>query len=128
MIPAHLLYTREHEWVLIEGGTATAGLTDVGQRQMGDMVFVQLPAVGDKVSVNDECGSVESVKAVFEVYAPVDGEIIEVNETLDTEPENINTDPYSEGWLFKIRMTGTTPQDLLDAAAYGKFIAASADD
>ncbi len=120
-IPADLQYTKEHEWVRIEDGVATIGVTDHAQEALGDIVFVELPETGREVAAGEACVVVESVKAVSDVYAPVAGEIIAVNEALEAEPEKVNADPYGEGWLVKIRMSGDTVE-LLDEAAYATFL------
>ncbi|MDX8402677.1 MAG: glycine cleavage system protein GcvH [Mariprofundaceae bacterium] len=120
-IPADLQYTKEHEWVRIEDGVATVGITDHAQEALGDIVFVELPEVGREVGPGEAFAVVESVKAVSDVYAPVGGEIIEVNEALEAGPEKVNTDPYGEGWLVKVRMSGETVE-LLDEAAYATFL------
>jgi len=120
-IPADLQYTKEHEWVRIEDGVATIGVTDHAQEALGDIVFVELPETGREVAAGEACVVVESVKAVSDVYAPVAGEIVAVNEALEAEPEKVNADPYGEGWLVKIRMSGDTVE-LLDEAAYATFL------
>ena len=121
--PEDLKYTKEHEWVLIEGGTATVGITDYAQDQLGDIVFVELPAVGDKVSKEDAFGVVESVKAVSDIYAPLSGKVIEVNDDLPDDPEMLNEDPYGDGWVVKIEITDPTDlDDLLDAVAYQQYV------
>lgn len=119
--PSDLQYTREHEWVRIEGSNATVGITEFAQRELGEVVYVELPNVGDKFDAGDAFGSIESVKAVSEVYMPVGGTISVVNETLNDDPELINTDSYDEGWLVKITMSGA-PEGLLSAAEYEDYI------
>ena len=104
-IPGNLRYAKTHEWIRLEGdGTATVGITDHAQDAMGDLVYVQLPEVGEQKVAGDEAGVVESVKAASDIYSPVDGEIIEVNALLEDAPETVNTDPYDQGWLFKLRL------------------------
>ena len=103
-IPKDLRYTETHEWIRSEADTATIGVTDHAQEELTDVVFVELPKVGTKVVAGAECAVVESVKAASDIYAPVSGEIIEVNQRLETEPGIVNSDPYGEGWFFKIRM------------------------
>jgi len=120
-IPADLKYTKEHEWVRIEGDTATLGISDHAQEALGDIVFVELPEVGRQLSPGDAFAVVESVKAVSDVYAPVGGEVIEVNEALEGEPEKINTDPYGTGWIAKVKHSGGSIE-LLDADAYTTFL------
>ncbi|HSK84310.1 MAG TPA: glycine cleavage system protein GcvH, partial [Rubrobacter sp.] len=104
-IPEDLQYTKSHEWVLIEGDTATIGITDHAQDELGDVVFVELPDEGATFDAGESFGTVESVKAVSDLYAPVGGEVVEVNSTLEDAPENINEDPYGEGWIVKLRTT-----------------------
>ncbi len=119
-IPAELKYTDSHEWIREdEGGIATIGITDHAQELLGDLVFVELPEVGSTISAGDACCVVESVKAASDVYSPLSGEVIEVNELLNDAPETINDSPYDDGWLFKIKMAAETElDDLLDAEAY----------
>jgi glycine cleavage system H protein len=102
-IPDDLQYTQSHEWVRIEGETATIGITDHAQDELGDVVFVELPGEGDTFDAGESFGTVESVKAVSDLYAPVSGEVVEVNSALEDAPENINEDPYGEGWIVKLR-------------------------
>lgn len=116
-IPQDLKYTKEHEWLRVEDGSATVGITAFAAESLGDIVFVQLPSVGDTVIAGEVFGEVESTKSVSELYAPVDGEVIEVNGATTDTPELINSDPYSGGWLLKVRLTGDVPA-LLDAQAY----------
>jgi len=116
-VPGDLKYTKSHEWVKIEGETATIGITDFAQSELGDVVFVELPNVGRSLQAGDTFGSVESVKTVSDVYAPVAGEVIETNEKLGAQSELINSDPYGDGWMVKIRLSGS-PDGLLDADAY----------
>ena len=126
MTPEDLKYTAEHEWARAQnsagGGTVVrVGITDYAQEQLGDIVFVQTPAVGTAVTGGEPFGEVESTKSVSDVYAPVTGTIIARNDTLDSQPELLNSDPYGEGWLFKVRLDGE-PGGMLDAAAYAKLI------
>ena len=119
MYPADLKYTKDHEWVRGGGAEATIGITDYAQAQLGDVVFVELPAVGRTIKQGEVFGTIESVKAVSELYAPVSGEVLEVNGRLDGEPALVNTSPYGDGWMVKLRMTEPTEKSaLLDAAAY----------
>jgi len=120
-VPDDLRYTESHEWVREEGEVCRVGITDFAQSQLADLTFVDLPAVGDTVSAGDEVAVVESVKAASDIYAPVDGEVIEVNESLTENPETINTDPFGEGWLFVLKPTGSL-DDLLDASAYKELV------
>lgn len=116
-VPGDLKYTATHEWVRIEGDTATIGISDHAQSELGDIVFVELPAPGRVLSSGDSFGSVESVKTVSDVYSPVGGEVIEVNGALGAQSELVNSDPYGGGWMIKIRLAGE-PEGLMDAAAY----------
>ncbi|TVR95813.1 MAG: glycine cleavage system protein GcvH [Rhodospirillales bacterium] len=112
-------YTREHEWIRIDGDTATVGITDFAQEQLGDVVFVELPEIGRQVSKGDEAAVVESVKAASEVYAPASGEVTAVNEALADEPALVNSAPNGDGWFFKMRLANPAElDDLMDAAAY----------
>jgi len=113
-IPAELKYTKEHEWVRIEGDMATFGISDHAQEALGDIVFVELPEIGRTVDAGEAYAVVESVKAVSDVYAPVAGEVLETNETLEAEPEKVNTDPYGAGWIAKVKMSGDTVELLTD--------------
>jgi glycine cleavage system H protein len=119
-IPANLRYNDSHEWVLDNGdGTVTIGITDHAQEALGDVVFVELPDVGRTLAKGDEFGVIESVKAASDLYAPVAGEVIEVNETLEDAPETVNEAPYDGGWIMKVRIEDTASlEDLLDADAY----------
>ena len=119
-IPEDLQYTKSHEWVRIEGDTATIGITDHAQDELGDVVFVELPEEGDTFDAGESFGTVESVKAVSDLYAPVGGEVVEVNSTLEDAPENINEDPYGEGWIVKLRTTDEA--DLLSPEEYEKVV------
>jgi glycine cleavage system H protein len=122
--PADYRYTRQHEWVQVKGDTATIGITDYAQHELGDVVFVELPKPGAKLSAGKSFGTVESVKAVSEIYAPVSGEVIEANGTLHDSPEKINSDPQGSAWLIKVRLSNPAEaKSLMDAKAYEKFIA-----
>ncbi len=118
--PSELKYVSSHEWIRIEDdGTAVIGITNHAQEALGDVVFVELPEVGTELTSGDEAGVVESVKAASDLYAPISGEVIAVNELLEETPETVNEDPYSEGWFFKLKITNESElADLLDAAAY----------
>ena len=120
-VPADLKYTDSHEWVRSEGETCKVGITEFAQSQLADLTFVDLPSVGDTVSAGDEVAVVESVKAASDVYAPIDGEIVAVNEDLSDTPETINEDPFGAGWLFEIKPSGSLDA-LLDAEAYGALL------
>lgn len=121
MIPEGLRYTKEHEWVRMEGDLATIGITDHAQEALGDVVYVELPEVGRKVKAGEAIAVVESVKAASDVYAPVAGEVIEVNERLQDEPQLVNTDPYGEGWFVRVRASGETVE-LLTPEQYATFL------
>ena len=121
-IPASFRYTRSHEWLSLEGDIATVGITDHAQAELTDVVFVELPETGREVTAGEPAAVVESVKAASDIYAPVAGEIIEVNTNLESDPALLNTSPHEDGWIFKIRVTGALPDDLMDAAAYEAFI------
>ncbi len=119
MIPQELLYAKSHEWLKVDGENGTIGITHFAQEQLGDLTFVELPQEGDTFAAGDEFGSIESVKAASEIYAPVDFEVVEINAALEDAPEKVNEDPYGDGWMLKIKITGPT-DGLLDAAAYEK--------
>jgi glycine cleavage system H protein len=123
-VPAELKYTREHEWAKVEGDRARIGITAFAQEQLGDVVFVELPKVGAKVTAMKTFGVVESVKAVSDLFAPVSGDVVEVNEALPKNPELVNSDPYGQGWMLVIRMANPRDVDgLLSAADYQKLTA-----
>ena len=123
--PTELKYAATHEWVRVEGDVATVGISDHAQEALGDLVFVELPDVGDVVAAADEAGVVESVKAASDIYAPVSGEIIAINDALVDSPETVNTDPYHDGWMYKIRMSDPVElDDLLSAEDYDAQVAA----
>ena len=118
-VPSELKYTASHEWIAVDGDIVTVGITDHAQDLLGDLVFVELPDVGTVFSSRDECAVVESVKAASDVYAPVTGEVIEVNEALVDAPETINSDPYGDGWMMKMKLSDAGELgELLDADAY----------
>jgi len=122
-VPSDLQYTKEHEWVRVDGTQATIGITDHAQRQLGEVVFVELTKVGDTFQQTEPMGSVESVKAVAEFYAPVSGKVNEVNKEVNDDPELVNTDPYGEGWLLKIQITDSSQLgQLLSADQYEQYI------
>ena len=121
-VPDSLHYSKDHEWVRVEGDTAVIGITDHAQEKLGDVVYVELPKVGDEFAGNDAFGSVESVKAVSEIFTPVTGKITETNESLNDEPEKVNKDPYGDGWMIKMTMKNPGEVDsLLTAAEYEDF-------
>ena len=113
MYPNDYLYSKEHEWVSVDDGVATVGITDFAQKELGEVVFVELPEVGQTFDVGDEIGTIESVKAVSEIYAPVAGEVVEVNGELDDAPENVNESAHDDGWLCKIRMSNAADLEAL---------------
>jgi glycine cleavage system H protein len=118
-------YTKTHEWLTVEGKTATVGITDFAQSQLGDVVFVELPSAGRKLEAGEAFGVIESVKAASDLYAPLAGRVAEVNEKLAATPELVNSDPYGDGWLMKIEVTGDLPPDMLDDDAYKALVEAS---
>jgi glycine cleavage system H protein len=122
--PKEFRYTKEHEWISAKGDTATIGITDYAQHELGDVVFVELPGAGSKVTAGKTFGTVESVKAVSEIYAPVSGEVVEANTELHNKPETINSDPHGAGWLIKVKLANPVEvNSLMDAAAYEVYIA-----
>jgi len=121
-IPEDLHYSKDHEWVRVEGDVAVVGITDYAQNSLGDVVYVELPKVGERFAANEPFGSVESVKAVSEVFSPVTGEVAGINDTLNDEPEKVNQDPYGEGWMIRMKMSNPGEVDsLLTAAEYEDF-------
>jgi glycine cleavage system H protein len=123
MYPDDLKYSEEHEWIKVEGDSVTIGITHHAQDALGDVVFVELPEVGDSLEKEDTCGSIESVKAVSDLFCPLSGEVTAVNETLEDAPETVNGDPYAAGWIFKIKLSDLSELDgLMDAAAYQAFL------
>ncbi len=125
MYPQDLHYTKQHEWVRLSGDVGLVGITDYAQKELGDIVYVDLPHVGTKVEQGKVMGSVESVKAVSDIYSPVSGEVIEINEALGTAPEKLNESPHADGWMVKIRLSVPAEiQGLLSAADYEKYVTA----
>ena len=125
MYPENFRYTKEHEWVRVEGDTGVVGITDHAQEQLGDIVYVDLPKPGTRVEQGKTLGSVESVKAVSDIYAPVSGEVVAVNDTLATSPEKLNADPHGEAWLVKIKLSAPNEiQQLLSAGDYQNYVGA----
>ncbi|HUW66357.1 MAG TPA: glycine cleavage system protein GcvH [Spirochaetia bacterium] len=123
MFPAHLRYSEEHTWLELDGDSGRVGITQHAQEALGDIVFVELPQVGDEVTQNEAFGSVESVKSVNDLYAPVSGKVLEINDELNDHPEVINKDPYGDGWIIKIQLSDPSELgNLLDAAGYHKAI------
>ncbi|PPI78923.1 glycine cleavage system protein GcvH [Marinobacter flavimaris] len=125
-IPADLKYIETHQWVRVsDDGTATVGITDFAQEQLGDVVYIGVPDVGATVNGGEEAGVAESVKSASDVFSPVTGEVVEVNESLEDEPEKVNEDPYGDGWLYKVRLEDAGELDgLMDSTAYAEHVAA----
>ena len=123
-IRSELQYTEDHEWLLIEGKTVTIGITDFAQDSLGDIVYVELPEVGTVVETGESLGNIESVKAVSEVFCPVDGEVVEINKLLEEEPEKVNSDPYDDGWMIKMTIDPASLREikLLDEEEYSKLV------
>lgn len=122
-IPEELKYTKTHEWIKVDANVATVGITDYAQGELSDIVYIELPQVGDKVEKGKPCGTIEAVKTVADFYSPVTGEIIEVNEKIKDDPAIVNRDPYGEGWFIKIKLSNNSElEELLDAEAYKKLI------
>jgi glycine cleavage system H protein len=120
-IPSELKYTKDHEWVKIDGNIATVGITDFAQSELGDIVYVDITTAGEEVAEGEIFGTVEAVKTVSDLFMPVSGKVIEVNSGLDASPEKVNSDAYGEGWMIKVEISGTT-ENLLSAEAYGELI------
>jgi glycine cleavage system H protein len=123
MNPQDLLYSKEHEWLRIDGDTGTVGITDHAQKELGDVVFVEFPQVGAKVQAGKPMGTIESVKAVSELFSPASGEVVEVNSSLATSPEVVNADPYGKGWLVRLRMDQKAGDGLMSAEQYTQYTA-----
>ena len=125
-IQENLHYSKDHEWISVDGDTATVGITDYAQHALGDVVYVELPKVGDSLEAHEAFGSVESVKAVSEVFTPIAGEVVEVNDGLNDTPEAVNGDPYGAAWMIKVKMTNTGDADkMMSAAEYEEYLASS---
>jgi len=125
-IPENLRYSKDHEWVKVDGDVASIGITDYAQHSLGDVVYVDMPRVGDTFGTHEAFGSVESVKAVSEIFTPVSGEIVEVNETLNDTPEKVNSDPYGEAWFVKIKMSNALEVDaMLSGEEYEEYLSAN---
>jgi glycine cleavage system H protein len=123
-IPADLKYTKDHEWVKIDGDVATVGITDFAQSELGDIVYVEIETVGEEINQEEVFGSVEAVKTVSDLFMPISGEIIEFNDELEKDPEAVNKDPYGKGWMIKIKIKDNSElENLLDASEYEKIIA-----
>lgn len=126
--PDNLHYTKDHEWILVEGETGTIGITNFAQNQLGDIVHVQLPRVGDSFGANDSFGEIESVKTFSELFIPVSGEVTEINEALEDTPEAVNNTPYSDGWMIKIKIADASELDrLLNSTEYEDFTSSQGD-
>ena len=126
-IPENLRYSKDHEWVEVDGDTAAVGITDYAQHALGDVVYIDMPRVGDKFSTHEAFGSVESVKAVSEIFMPVAGEVVAVNDGLNDAPENVNNEPYTSGWRVKVKMDNPHEADaMLSSREYEEYLAASA--
>ncbi len=126
-IPENLRYSKDHEWVLVEGDVASIGITDYAQSSLGDVVYIDFPRVGDTFGTHEAFGSVESVKAVSEIFTPIAGEIIEVNEALNDSPEKVNEDPYGDAWFIKVKMANPGEADaMLSGEEYEEYLSASA--
>jgi glycine cleavage system H protein len=121
-VPEQLQYTAEHEWVSLDGAVASVGITEHAAEALGDVVYVSPPAVGATVTAGEPCGEIESTKSVSDLYSPVDGEVTEVNGEVEDDPGQVNADPYGSGWLFKVRVSGEAPSDLLSAEEYSALI------
>ena len=127
-VPEDLHYSKDHEWVRVDGDQAIIGITDYAQDSLGDVVYVELPKLGDSFAANESFGSVESVKAVSEVFTPVTGEVVQINESLADEPEKVNSDPYGTGWMIRVRLSnGGEVDSLLSAAEYEDFTKAESE-
>ena len=123
MYPTDRRYSKEHEWIVVDGDEVVIGITDFAQKELGDIVYVELPQSGQQVKAGDVLGTIESVKAVSEIFSPVSGTVLEANEALDGSPETVNQDPHGEGWYCKMRLSDPGEIDgLLDAAGYGELI------
>lgn len=121
--PDDLLYTKDHEWIRMDGDTAVVGITDFAQSELGDIVYVEIDSIGHSVDRDDVFGTVEAVKTVSELFMPIDGEVLEVNDALEASPELVNDDPYGEGWLIKIKVSDPSAKDgLLSAADYAAMV------
>ena len=123
-IPTHLKYTKDHEWILIKGDIATIGITDFAQGELGDIVYVEIEKVGEIFSKEEVFGTVEAVKTVSDLFMPLTGEIIDINQTLNEKPELVNEDPYGQGWMIKIKLNSPETNNLLDSEEYKKLIGA----
>lgn len=124
-IPENLKYTKEHEWIKMEGGIALVGITDFAQKELGDIVFIEVETVGDTLGAGETFGTIEAVKTVSDMFMPVSGEVLEFNESLEAKPETVNKDPFGDGWVIKIRISDPAELgDLLDSSQYKELIGA----
>ena len=123
-VPVNLKYTKDHEWISIEGNVATVGITDFAQGELGDIVYVEIEKIGENFSKEEVFGTVEAVKTVSDLFMPLTGEIIDINETLNEKPELVNEDPYGQGWMIKIKTNSSETSDLLNSEEYKKLIGA----
>ena len=121
-IPSDLLFTKDHEWIKIENDIATVGITDYAQGELGDIIFIELPKIGDSVKLKDSIGTIEAVKTVADIYSPINGKILEVNINLEDNPESLNADPYNSGWIIKLNKFTKNDADLLTPAQYKSLI------
>ena len=121
-IPSDLLYTKDHEWIKIENGIATVGITDYAQGELGDIIFIELPEIGDSVQAKDSIGTIEAVKTVADIYSPMNGEISEVNINLEDNPDSLNTDPYDSGWIIKLNNFTNNDDNYLTPSQYKSLI------
>ena len=122
-VPNHLLYTKEHEWANFKGNDVLIGITDYAQNQLGDVIFIEFPKIGDEINIGDSFGEVEAVKTVSELFSPISGTVIAVNESLDDSPEKVNSDPYGDGWLIKIAPSDLSQKDeLMNFLSYEEFV------
>lgn len=122
--PEELKYTKDHEWIKIDGDVATIGITEFAQKELGDIVYVEVETVGETIEAGEVFGTVEAVKTVSDLFMPLTGEILEFNEELESSPELVNESPYEGGWMVKVKISGEAPSDLLDAAAYAELVGA----
>jgi len=123
MYPQEFYFTRDHEWIKVEGEIATVGITDFAQKQLGDVVYIELPAIGTVLAAHQTIGAIESVKAVSDVFSPVSGEVVEVNSALNESPELVNQDPHGQGWILRLRVKNKEePNQLMTASEYEKYV------
>ena len=122
--PTELKYTKDHEWVKIDGDIAIIGITEFAQKELGDIVYVEVETLGETIEAGEVFGSVEAVKTVSDLFMPITGQILEFNEELESSPELVNESPYEAGWMVKVKITADLPEDLLDAAAYSELVGA----